>query len=54
LSAAGVIEVITREGRAPVAKHSYKPFIGKVEFHEVLRNVGEAEAGQRRLDDQRT
>ena len=52
LAAARVVEVIAREGRAPVLEHPDQPPVGEVRLHLILGQVGQAEAGQRRVEHQ--
>ena len=44
--------MVTREGRAPVLQHPLEPTVGKVRLHLVLRQAGEAEARQGRVQPQ--
>ena len=52
LAAAWIIEVVAREGWAPVLQHPLEPAVGKVRLHLVLRQAGEAEARQGRIQPQ--
>ena len=45
LPTAGVIEVIAREGRAPIGEHPDQPPIGQLCSHLVFRQIGEPESG---------
>ncbi|MNL13652.1 hypothetical protein D3C87_1345640 [compost metagenome] len=40
---ARVIEVVAREGFAPVREHAYQPALRDMLLHQVLRHVGQAQ-----------
>ena len=49
LAAAGVVEVVAGEGRAPVLEHADQPAVGDAGRYVVVGQAGEAEARRRRL-----
>ena len=49
LAAARVVEMVAGIRRAPVRQHPDEPAVGDVACHAVLGQVGQAEAGQRRV-----
>src|SRR4051812_36017984 len=52
VAAARVVEVVAREGRAPVGQHPDESPVGDVRLHLVLGQVGQAEPGQGSVEDQ--
>src|SRR5438270_10178034 len=49
LTTARIIEVIARIRRAPIRKHALKTALGKMGLRHILRHIGEAEPGERRI-----
>ena len=52
LAAAWIVEVVAREGWAPVLQHPLEPAVGKMRLHLILRQAGEAETCQGRIQPQ--
>ena len=54
LPPAGVVDMVTRERRAPIRHHGDEPSLGDVLRDEVLHQVGQSQSGEGRLQPQRT
>jgi len=45
-----VVEVVSRKRWAPIFKHPPEMALGDKRLRQVLRHIGQAEAGQRRIE----
>ncbi len=50
LASAGIVEVIARKRRAPIFQHPLEAALGEMRLRQILRHIGEAESGERRIE----